>query len=182
MKKTIYAIIAGLIFTLAFNVETNGQTIASSKGLKSKLPTIIQSTQASGSPSNLLSRENIPSKAIKDFKKNYKIDNESWVKTTDGFVTVMKSPDVTTNAYYNQKGNRTFTMKTYEEKDLRKDIRTRVKREYLDHKILLVHEILPSEYQSEPTYLILINQDKDYKWIKLNADGMNIYNEFTTTD
>lgn len=182
MKKTILAIMAGLIFTLAFNVETNGQTIASSKKSKLKLPTLIQSTEASGTISNLLSRENIPPKAVKDFKKNYKVDNEKWIKTTDGFVTLIKSPSGNTNTYYNKKGNRTFTMKTYEEKDLRKDIRTRVKREYLDHKILLVHEILQNEYQSEPTYLILINQDKDYKWIKINADGMNIYNEFTTTD
>ena len=182
MKKTILAIIAGLIFTLAFNMQTNGQSMASSKKLKSKLPTLIQSTETSGTISSLLSRENIPSKAVKDFKKNYKVDNEGWVKTTDGFVTLLKSPNGTINTYYNKRGNRTFTMKTYEEKDLRKDIRTMVKREYLDHKILLVHEIIQNEYQSEPTFLILINQDKDYKWIKLNDDGMNVYNEFTTTD
>lgn len=172
----------GLIFTMAFNIDTNGQSIASSEKLKTNLPSFSNSEETSRTNPNLLSRDDIPFKAIKDFKKNYKVNNENWVKIKDGYISSFKSDKGYTRVYYNRKGQWTFLLKTYEEKDLKKDIRTIVKRKYFDYKIVFVHEIMQNDDKIEPVYLVLIKLENDNKWIRLNSEGMAVYQQFTTTD
>lgn len=177
MKKTIIAIMAGFILTLASTPVTNAQLIASAANFKSKQASFTRIEPAVSIHSKILSREKVPVRALKDFEKKYEVGNETWLKTVDGFVSVFKNDFVITRIYYNEKGFWTFLQKSYYEKDLDKEIRSRVKSQYFDHNILFVHEIIQSDPESEPVYLILIRHEKDGKWIRISSDGMDVYKQ-----
>lgn len=181
MKKTIIAMMAGFIFALAIAPETNAQFIASATNFESKQVSFTRSDPEVSIHSKILSREMVPIRALKDFEKKYGAGNETWLKTDDGFVSVFKNDFVITRTYYNKKGFWTFLQKSYYEKDLDKEIRSRVKRQYFDHTILFVHEIIQSDPESDPVYLILIRHENDGKWIRISSDGMDVYNEITYT-
>lgn len=181
MKKTIIAMLGGFILTMAIAPETNAQLIASASNLEFRQASFTSTESAVSIHSKIISKENVPVRALKDFEKKYDAANETWIKTDDGFVSIFKNDLVTTRTYYNKNGFWTFMQKSYYEKDLDKSVRARVKRQYFDHTILFVHEIIQNDPESEPVYLILIRHEKDGKWLKVSSEGMDVYNEITYT-
>ena len=120
----------------------------------------------------------VASKAAKDFKKSVKYaSNAIWMEAIDGLVVMYEDKDgIKCRADYDKKGRWIANTRYYGEKELPKDIRKRVKLEYLDFAINSVQEIT---FANHKVYMIQIHDD--IKWVHLRiCDGeMDIYNEFT---
>lgn len=175
MKKILFALAAGLIPALAVTNETYAQN---SGDLASAKPVIhfpwMKNTVNSEKP-NMVT---LNLKALKNFKKYYKANDEKWSKGIDCIAASYISDGVTHFIYYDKKGNWTGSLKIYNEDKMPKDIRKMVKREYYDYKILAVKEVETVAASEQPTYIVTIEDEKNVKQIRIHNDNMDVYQEF----
>lgn len=109
-------------------------------------------------------------KAVRDFVKTFKtISNNKWLLARDGASTsIFTSDGITTRVTYDNKGQRLYILKIYEENKLAEEIRDRVKREYYNARITPVKEL--QTYDALLLYVHL--QDKNtLKVVRIAADG-----------
>ena len=118
---------------------------------------------------NKLYRNEINSRAKRDFSNNYKnVSNETWRVTDEGFNVNFEVGEIKYSVRYDKKGYRLITLRSYSEKYLPKNIRTQVRSAYFDYNIKWVQEI---EKNLNPlVYVVLLEGDKE--WIKVRVgDG-----------
>lgn len=107
----------------------------------------------------------INSKAVKDFSRTYKKqNNESWYTIDDGFVAVFTNDGVKTNVYYDKKGRLIGDIRTYQEDKLPKYIRHLVKSTYYDFNIINVNELTAG---NQKVYLVKLEDKTSYKTIRV---------------
>jgi hypothetical protein len=111
----------------------------------------------------------ISTRAKRDLYTRYKnAANEKWTSTNEGFNASFTSGEIKYRVYYNKKGYRLFTIRSYPEKYLLKDIRTQVRSSYFDYNIRWVEEI--EKIFNPLVYVVLLEGEKE--WIKLRiGDG-----------
>src|ERR1700729_2756774 len=147
MKKTFLIFAMGLIPAVALLSNTYAQH-SSVRTLLIKdaanLLSIPVTDTAAARPANFTDAgiSSINVKAIKSFDKTFKgVSNVSWYTTAGGYGATFTQDENLNRAYYDKKGNLTFTISYYNGKKLPHDIRAMVKSTYYDCAISLVEEI-----------------------------------------
>ena len=151
MKKVIFTNFGITLPMLAICLISYGQ--ATSSGLR--FSDNISSTETPGLnvSDNPLSRDNVNSKALKDFTRSYKnVSNEKWYNIHGGSVAMFSSDGIDCRVDYDDKGKWVRTIRTYDETRMQEDLRRIVKSNYYDYQINLVNEIIGST--GPATYMV----------------------------
>ena len=178
MKKFLFAIVAGLISVLAVTNESYGQN-QDDMALVAPVKNYYKKSNP-GVPdnSNILSLDMVNAKALKNFRKQYKVNNEKWILQPDCIVACFELDNVNQFIYFDKKGHWTGDLKVYKEDEMPGDIRKMIKQEYYDYKILAVQEVKTYQSISMPTYIVTVEDDKNIKLIRIQNSEMDVYKEF----
>lgn len=177
MKKFLFALLAGLIPALAIITETHAQIredMASVPLVKNygKIASIGVDNN-----SNILDLKNVNTKALKNFKKQYKVNNEKWTEGPDCFVASYTADEIMNYIYFSKKGQWTGYLKIYKEDKMPTDIRKMIKQEYYDYDISTVQEVQIAA-DPVPVYIVVVHDAKNTKMIKVQDGDMTVYQEF----
>ena len=119
----------------------------------------------------------INTKTVKNFKKNYKTSNAvSWFDIKDGILAEFKEDEITTKVFYDRKGNKTASIRSYFENKLPRDIRHQVKSHYYDFNIFYVQEVTVGD---KTAYLVKIEDPLSFKTIRVVDGEMDELEAFT---
>jgi len=117
----------------------------------------------------------INSRAIKDFKKSFKLPaEEKWFKIETGFIVKFVQGGIQHRADYDKKGNWIATTRYYSEKQLPKDVRSQVKSVYYDYTITSVQELT---FPSHHVYLVNMEDEKTILIIRICDGEMDVYKD-----
>src|SRR6478609_11483687 len=101
MKKIFFALVVGLISTLAATNRANAQNSANAE--VSETPKNVNSVEKAGAANN--NTASVSPKVLQAFSKTYKdVTGESWEKTREGFSAKFTADGVRSVIYYNNKG------------------------------------------------------------------------------
>jgi hypothetical protein len=136
----------------------------------------FDSAEPEGKPKlNKVYTNDISSRARTDFATKYKdVSGEKWTITDEGYNVSFKIGEIKYSVRYDKKGYRLFTLRSYGEKQLPKNIRTLVRSTYFDYNIKWIEEI--EKTLSPLVYVVLVEGDTE--WIRLRIqDGEMIVME-----
>jgi len=113
-----------------------------------------------------LYRNQVNSKAVRDFMKRYKdVSNEKWTITDAGITASFVNGEIGHSVCYDEKGNWLFTVRRFSEKHLPKKILSVIRKKYFDYNINGVEE---TEKPFKPlVYQVLLENETG--WIKLRG-------------
>jgi len=183
MKKTLLALAALYLSVTAFTYRANGQgynnviafTDTKTFARSIQLIPFLDDSFSSATAADLSA---VNAKAIKDFASKFGQGlNETWYKISDGFVSNFKVDGFANRVFYDTKGRWRYTVKSYGEKKLPRDIRSIVKSTYYDYTIKLVEEVQSAD---NLVYIIHQEDEKTIMNIRVSKDGdMDILEQFT---
>lgn len=108
-------------------------------------------------------------KAVNDFNKRFnKTADVRWISDKDGFVSYFKVDGFTNKVCYDKKGNWEYSMISYNESKLPKDVRTIVKSDYYDMAITLVREVQTPKGKG---YVVNLEDKTSIRIVKVNDQG-----------
>jgi len=114
----------------------------------------------------------INSQAFRHFKKNYtSVNAEVWCKTKDGFVVKFEDQQIINQVFYDERGAFRYGIKYFEEKDLGKEIRHRVHKEFPGYQIDVVSEI---NSDVNTVYLMSLKNKTSVKNIMLSDSDLKV--------
>jgi hypothetical protein len=116
-------------------------------------------------------------RAMRDFVGRYgDVENVKWHNSKDSHIAVFFRDSIQHRIIYTSRGDLSFIMKYYEEKQMARNIRAQIKSTYYDYKIYIVQEI---ETPDHPTvYIVNLQGDTDWKKVKLCQGEMEVMEEF----
>jgi hypothetical protein len=174
MKKTIIALAAIYMSVVAFTYRVSAQgsnnviAFTDTKAFARSLQ-LVAFFDDSSSTATAADLKTINTKAIKDFASKFGTNrNEYWLKASDGFVSNFKTDGFLNRVYYDTKGRWRFTVNTYAENKLPRDIRAIVKSTYYDYKITMVEEVRSAD---NLVYIIHQEDDKHIMKLRIFQDG-----------
>jgi hypothetical protein len=181
MKKTFLIFAMGLIPSLALvsNIYAQQSSVRTLliKDAKNLLLIPHADTAATGTV-NLKSADlsAINTKALKNFDKFFKgATNVGWYKISDGFSAIFTQNENLNRAYFDNKGNVTFTITYYSGKKLPHDIRSMVKGTYYDYEIPFVEEIHAGD---KVVYIVHLEDETTWKKVKVSDGEMELIEDF----
>ena len=114
----------------------------------------------------------INAQAFRHFKKNHSsVNNEYWSKTKDGFVVKFEDQQIINQVFYDERGAFRYGVKYCEEKDLGKEIRYRVHKEFPGYQIDVVSEINSDD---NTIYLMSLKNKTSVKNIMLSDSDLKV--------
>jgi len=128
--------------------------------------------------SNFLKPEyinNINVSAVRDFVKRFHDqDNARWFKLKDASLIVkFDRPDVGFRVAYSSKGSWVYTLQTYHEKQMPRDVRATVKSTYYDYSITQVEEIDHTD-GAGIVYIVHVKDDASWKTLRVCNGEMDV--------
>ncbi|MEJ7682017.1 MAG: hypothetical protein WKG06_30025 [Segetibacter sp.] len=184
MKNSLFAFVATCIASLAVTNGAYAQTAINIEVLEIPKNVIKTGKDISPEKNNTVNLNTISLKAVKDFKKSYKmVSDENWFIRSDGFNARFTLNGINNLIYYNKKGKWVGSLKVYSEDKLPRDIRDIVKREYYDYKITSVNEIETTlDTYGIPTYIVNLKDNNNIKLIRVRDGEMDVYQEFKSNN
>jgi hypothetical protein len=177
MRKIIFAFVMGLVPLLATTSETNAQISGRTAFFNSPVD-IVEIDKLMSTPGNQANSD-INSRALNNFEKSYKgVNTVRWLKTKNLITADFISDGIQTVVYYDKKGHWECTLKSYKEEKFDRSIRGIVKSKYYDYKIDLIQEIETRDTDGNPTYLAFIEDDNNFKVVRIEDEVMDVYEEF----
>ncbi|MEP7232889.1 MAG: hypothetical protein ABI691_21700 [Ginsengibacter sp.] len=178
MKKFLFAVIAGSFSTLAI---TNGAIAQTSSKMK-----VFNSTESDVTIHKLIpameettNPVNTNAKALNNFKKTYKdAAGVKWITSNKVIIANFVSDGIQTAVYYDTKGHWHGSLKNYMDEKFNPKVRALVKSNYYDYKITNVQEIETIDTYGVPTYLAFIEDDTNFKVIRVSDGLMDVYQQF----
>ncbi|MEP6747850.1 MAG: hypothetical protein ABJB86_08990 [Bacteroidota bacterium] len=167
MKKNFPASVATCIILLACNASSHGQVSANAVALNHPEAVIekIPTDDFDGHSFAMLNPEGINIKAVRDFTQSNKLaENVHWYKVSDGIMAYFTKSGIKTKTGYDVKGNWLYTMRSYEETMLPKEVRAQVKSVYYDYAITWVNEIIEGR---QTIYVVHLQDKTSYKNIRV---------------
>jgi hypothetical protein len=119
----------------------------------------------------------ISTTASRDFVKRY--DNAldaKWYKVPDGWIAKCTLDNHKASVAYDRHGNWVYTMKTYAENKMPRDVRAIVKSTYYDYQIVVVQEILKGKYPV--VYVVHLQDSTCWKNVRVCEGEMEIIEEY----
>ncbi len=105
-------------------------------------------------------------RAMRDFVGRYgEAENVKWHNSNGNFIAVFIRDSVQYRVNYTSRGDLSFIMKYYEEKQMARNIRAQVKSVYYDYKIYIVQEIETPDYPT--VYIVNLQGETDWKKVKI---------------
>jgi len=178
MKKNLFVIVAGLISALAVTNGSYAQTQDDIAPVSSVKNYYKMSKSGVDDSSNTAGINVVNAKALKNFRKQYKVNYERWFLQADCIVACYELDNVSHSIYFDKKGNWIGYLKVYNEDKMPGDIRNMIKQEYNNYKILTVGEAGAYQSIAMPTYIVTIQDDKNIKLIRIQDNEMDVYKEF----
>ena len=181
MKKTFLVFALGLIPVVALISNTYAQQSSVRTLLIKDAKNLLLIPHADTAATGTVNLSNaglsaISVKALKNFDKSFKgATNVGWYKISDGFSAFFMQNENQNRAYFDTKGNLTFTITYYSGKKLAHDIRARVKSTYYDCEIPLVEEIHAGD---KVVYIVHLEDETTWKKVKVSDDGMELIEDF----
>ena len=178
MKKVLFAMVVGIISTLA---GTNGIAQTSNKIAKYEYPgRVVVNDGLLPAAVNPKAAEDINIKALNNLRKYYQdASNVKWTKTKGSIVADFESNGIRIKVFYDLKGRWEGSIKNYHEEKFNPAIRGIVKSKYYDYKIFYVQEIETFDTIGQPTYLAYIEDDHNFKIVRIWDFNMDTYQEFS---
>jgi hypothetical protein len=167
MKKQL-SILLVLFFVSATITSINAQI----SGLPGLDPTFESFKLHGTKPSEDDVLTNIRKKFQKQFA-NAKL--ESWTKLNKGYAIRFSAASIENLVFYDTKANITGQVRYYKPDYLPFDIRFQVESTYYDYDILSVQEVI---VEKSVTYLVSIAAKNEWKIIRVNETGMDVYKEY----
>lgn len=178
MKKILFAVIAGSISMLASTSGAVAQTSNKVKLLETH-GDVVDINKLILTLDKTISPDNINTRTLKNFKKDYKdAPGVKWVKDDQLITAEFSSNGIETVVYYNTKGRWLGSIKNYNEEKFDPKVRSIVKSTYYDYKIDYIQEVETIDTYGMPTYLAYIQDDADFKVIRIGDDIMDVYQQF----
>jgi len=168
MKKFLQSSATAILLAIAATTSALAQTDVAKLDVKS-------TTSKSAAPATGEDMAVINSRAIKDFKKSFKLPSEEkWFKIETGYIVKFNQDGIQHRADYDNKGNWKATTRYYSEKQLPKDVRSQVKSVYYDYTITTVQEIIFPEHH---VYLVNMEDEKTILIIRICDGEMDVYKD-----
>ena len=179
MKKKLLALTVTFVFVMATMTVANAQAL-NDVGKSAQNGNMANNTQPGKVKDFLVTGDLVNAKALKDFRKSYKdVSPVKWLRNQYGYTAEFPANDVYNVLYYDTRGHWLALMKNYNEEKLDKKLRSLVKSEYFDYKILNVQEITTTYNSDVPTYLFYLEQGKDFKIVRVQDHEMDVYQQLT---
>lgn len=156
-----------LVAGMGLRAQDNGHARVASYATTLRVP----GTANRVDDSNFLKPEfinNINVSAVRDFLKRFNEQpNARWYKMKDGSLMVkFEKPDDAYRVAYTSRGNWIYTIQTYYEKKLPRDVRAIVKSTYYDYAITQVEEIAHSDAEGT-IYIVHLKDDVSWKTVRV---------------
>ena len=172
MKKFLLS--SAKAFLLAIALSTGAMAQDPAKTEVAKLE-IKSATTATGEDVAVIN-----SRAIKDFKKSFKLpSDEKWYKIETGFIVKFVQDGIQHRADYDKKGHWVATTRYYSEKQLPKDVRRQVKSVYYDYTITSVQEFT---FPIHHVYLVNMEDEKTILIVRICDGEMDVYKELKKSE
>ena len=181
MKKTFFSGFTGLFLAWTITNVTYSQSLTSTTKLKPQLTVekngLISKQLNSTKNSDLLLRNEINAKAVRNFTKEYKnVSDAKWFYSVNGlFVAYFTSENIQSSVFYNKKGDYEFMIRHYNEEKLPREVRHLVKSNYYDFNIYHVTEISRNGIIA---YGIKLEDKISWKTIKVIDGEMEVIDEY----
>jgi hypothetical protein len=115
-------------------------------------------------------------RAMRDFTHSFKnAENIQWSKIKDGLMVRFTENTIVTKVYYGSNGNQLCSIRSYEEVNLPKDIRARVKSVFYDFSIAWVNEIT---VENNTVFMVQMQDSSCWKTVVVSEDEMKTVKEF----
>ena len=180
MKKLHFAVVVGIMSVMAItnNVEARSNDFLAHEMVsqKSISNTFGQPVYENG---HYINGKEVNERALKNFNKRYKISGEKWTNSDDVITASFKVNNIRYSVFYDKKGHWIGSIKSYAENLLDKEFRSMVKSKYYDFQINGIQEIEYVGYEL-PTYIVILQNKNNVKWVRINHGSMNVYKEFQT--
>ena len=179
MKNYLFAFAVKSIAALVVTNAAYAQTAINVEVLEPKDAITSDKAIGVGVKKNAVNLNAISLKAVKNFKKSYKmVSNENWFKAPDGFNARFTLNGIDNHIYYDKKGRWAGSLKVYAEDKLDRKIRDIVKREYYDYKITSIDEVETVGTYGIPAYIVHLEDSNSIKLIRVMDGEMAVYKEF----
>ena len=180
MKKILITVMPVLFFMTIYPC-IHAQSFNGNKNLyQFSIPAAQSFAEENPSPKARQYLNSINIRAVRDFMKRHaNVDNESWVVMDDGgFKVNFIDGGIDYSVYYNKHGNWTNSLKMYTEAQLSFQIRDMVKRKYYDYNIAHIYEIETIKSNNKPTYIIRIEDEHSFIFIRIWDGEMGVWKKF----
>lgn len=178
MKKILFAFVVGIISSLAVfnpNYAQSPGGVASAASMDHFFNNFNTTTLLKGT---LLNTSDVNKKVLKKFKRVYKVNDVKWSDVNGETVANFISDGKFSYVFYDKKCHWEASLKSYPASKINYAIKNRLKNEYPNYKITYVHEIETINNISQPVYVVLIENGKNCKWIRINNGEMDVYKEY----
>lgn len=102
-------------------------------------------------------------RATRDFLRRFQNPTDvQWSKSCRGYQVTCNDQGIKCRTAYNNNGGWLYTIRSYDEWKLPKDVRSLVRSTYYDYHIIQVDEIL-QHGNEEPTYLVHMKDERSWK-------------------
>jgi hypothetical protein len=172
MKKLI--LLAG-IYCLAQTIQAQSGSSVTMTVAK----TTLQSADRLSDGSDVLTRETVNARALRDFRETYpNVNNESWsLAPNKEIVCSFREPGIVTQIYYRKKGYRRVTIRSYEGVSFNKDVADQVNSTYKGYHISHVNEINVNGLP--PAYIINLEVLDHIKVVRVIGDDIEEQEQIT---
>lgn len=180
MKKILITVMPVLFFMVP-RQYSNAQSFNGNKSLyQFSIPAAQSLAEEKPPPKARQYLNSINIRAVRDFmKRHVNVDNESWVVMDDGgFKVNFIAGGIDYTVYYNKHGSWTSSLKMYTEAQLSIKIRAMIKREYYDYNIAHIYEIETIKNNNNPTYIVRIEDNHSFIFIRIQDGEMDVWKEF----
>jgi len=178
MKNFLFAIAAITISALAITNGANAQN-SNNMAVLEHPSNAVKVNKLMLTDALIIGDDEVNMKALKSFRKSYKtVSGVRWVKTTYGFTARFTANDIHNVIYYDMKGNWQASIKTYQEDKFNPTVRAIVKSKYFDYRITQVQEIENTDTNGIPTYIVHIEDEKDFMLVRVSDGNMDVYEQF----
>jgi len=121
---------------------------------------------------------NINIHALRDFMLKYnEVSNASWFGVEGGFVAKFTANEATTTVTYKKNGKWLYTISSYDEMKMPKDVRALVKSTYYDYNIIIIEEIQVPQNDNN-IYLIKVLDAKTIKILRVSEGEMQVLYDY----
>jgi hypothetical protein len=177
VKKIIPAMATGILLILE---TANGASAQSENNVKvfDFRASIIKAEKLLTQADQLQTADTINTKALIRFKKLYgEASGVKWFDYNSEYTAEFASNGINTQVYYSKKGQWQASVKNYSEDLLDQKLKDIVKSRYYDYSIFHVQEIESLYSNGIPTYLIYIENNHEFRVLRLCDEVLDVYKQ-----
>ncbi|HEX6179683.1 MAG TPA: hypothetical protein VFZ47_00480 [Chitinophagaceae bacterium] len=128
-------------------------------------------------PADPLRKNEISMKALRAFTKEHKNVNDArWHKGNDWFAAYFTRNNIQVKVFYDSWGNNRYTLRSYQESNLPKDVRHQVKSTHYDYNIFYVNEV---NVRGTVIYFIKLEGKNSWMDVRIVDNEMATIQEYT---